>query len=687
MVTGQVSANLDSQLFQSALIGHLFGRPPPPLIGRYEVHARVAEGGGGRVYRGYDPKLARAVAIKLPKTEPLTTARLRNEAQALAQFHHPGVVEVYDVVDSAWGLAVILPWTDGGTLRRWQADPSRTARDVIEAYVAAGRGLTAVHALGLVHRDFKPDNVLMTDDGPKVCDFGLARTPTSLPLDTHLQARHEAPGITEHGSTPGTPGFMSPEQEVGIASAKGDQYSWCRSLEGALDELQPTADPNGLREGLEAVLQRGLHQEPERRHPSLKHLLDEVEQTTLRPSRRTPRRVLPYVAAGLGSFAVVVVAQTQTQAQTDAPSSLTLEPLIAAPESPLDPVVSEALLGYERARNHELDIEQAIDGLENAYRLAAAESAFETEARLALRLSMAERSRQDAAAAHRWTLAAEQAVQRGGLEQTSVQAGVWSSFAAGAFARRDAEPAEAYSVRAVALLDALSDPDPREYAAALYTFANTQTVLEKFESALEHLSKARRVLESAGAEEAVEYATVLVSQADVLGVLKRYTEEVAVAQRILETCPETLGRCLKPRQRALLHLAQATALDNPDRFDAFCDAALQLAERDAALSESSAMSIRPQIFRLRAIRLAQEGKLAEAEREFSIAIDESLAHHRTYFPSLVQSRAMIRLSQNKFAEARADAMDLARFGGPQDQVSSEDLLAEISERESEHDPS
>ncbi|MCA9637679.1 MAG: serine/threonine protein kinase, partial [Myxococcales bacterium] len=147
-------------------------------IGRYLVLARLGAGGMGVVYAAYDPELDRKVAVKLLRSgghDPRGRARLLREAQALAKLAHPNVVAVHDVGTVGAQIFVAMEFVEGMTLRRWLAARPRAWPEIVEVFVAVGRGLAAAHAAGLVHRDLKPDNVMVGSDGrARVMDFGLA---------------------------------------------------------------------------------------------------------------------------------------------------------------------------------------------------------------------------------------------------------------------------------------------------------------------------------------------------------------------------------------------------------------------------------------------------------------------------------------------------------------------------------
>jgi serine/threonine protein kinase/WD40 repeat protein len=268
----------------------------PTRIGRFVVIKRIGEGGMGMVYAAYDDALDRKVAVKLlhPRgSEAGNDARTRliREAQALARLSHPSVIHVYEVDTWQDQVYVAMEFVDGGTLGQWQRQEGRGWREVLEAYVAAGRGLAAAHAAGIVHRDFKAANVLVRRDGAvRVVDFGLARQeleasassrPAELETSTPIpslsagdalsgsrpgdrsparpdalasgrshrtsaasEGLSDAP-LTRTGVIMGTPAYMAPEQHLGQrADARSDQFSYCVSLFEALYGFRPFPGEN-----------------------------------------------------------------------------------------------------------------------------------------------------------------------------------------------------------------------------------------------------------------------------------------------------------------------------------------------------------------------------------------------------------------------------------------------------------
>jgi hypothetical protein len=293
----------------------------------------------GVVYAATDPELGRKVALKLVSPEHSTPERRANaaallmrEAKALAMLSHPNVVSVYEVGTHGGQVYLAMDLVEGATLRGWLDEKSRSWREVLERFVAAGRGLAAAHGAGIVHRDFKPDNVLIARDGQvRVGDFGLARVSNapSLPEGTPeavAAALRPAPEVvTRTGSLLGTPAYMAPEQWAGeTADARSDQYAFCVALLEALTGERPTANPALLAKAtpsdpqprpatvrlgpgvgrfpgwLKRAALRGLETKPELRYPSMDALLARLTAPRLRA--RTAAFVALLLAACVAAY-------------------------------------------------------------------------------------------------------------------------------------------------------------------------------------------------------------------------------------------------------------------------------------------------------------------------------------------------------------------------------------------------
>jgi eukaryotic-like serine/threonine-protein kinase len=301
----------------------------PARIGRYLVLERIGAGGMGVVVAAYDGELDRVVAIKLlhPRASGLNAGpRLVREAQALARLSHPNVVAVYDAGTIDPRAFIAMELVRGRTLEQWLRDRTRPWREVLEMFLGAAAGLAAAHAAGIVHRDFKPANVLVDEGRPgdtraRVLDFGLAlgRGEHSGPLPvvdpahpSMLDAR-----LTATGMIVGTPAYMAPEQLRGEpADARSDQYSFCVALWEALFGERPRYDQGDTRRSLPAirsellavhsapaalrrVLQRGLSLSPTARWPTMEALLDALGHRRRRRARASVAAIGALLAGAL----------------------------------------------------------------------------------------------------------------------------------------------------------------------------------------------------------------------------------------------------------------------------------------------------------------------------------------------------------------------------------------------------
>jgi eukaryotic-like serine/threonine-protein kinase len=223
-------------------------------VGPYVVERLVGAGGMGLVYAARDPRLDRLVALKLIRhqtglSREQITDRMRRESKALARLSHANVTVVYELGTAGEEIFVAMEYVAGATLRAWLRAMPRTAAEIVATFSAAGRGLAAAHAAGLVHRDFKPDNVLIAEDGvAKVTDFGLARIAGEVgapdeslgsPSSPHAE-RSYAIELTATGSVVGTPAYMSPEQFAAAeVDGRADQFAFCVALYEALYGERP----------------------------------------------------------------------------------------------------------------------------------------------------------------------------------------------------------------------------------------------------------------------------------------------------------------------------------------------------------------------------------------------------------------------------------------------------------------
>ncbi|MEM7155305.1 MAG: serine/threonine-protein kinase [Myxococcota bacterium] len=306
-------------------------------LGRYLLLEPLGMGGMGMVYAAYDPQLDRKLAIKLvrPLAGESGPARLLREAQAMARLSHPNVVTVHDVGTVDHQVFMAMEFIDGDSLRLWTLQRERSWRDILGVVIEAGRGLAAAHDHGLVHRDFKPDNVMIRRDGRVVVlDFGLVRAGGHDDLEPAFVS--PAPdgflettpfdGLTKAGALLGTPAYMAPEQLSGCpADARSDQFSFCVTLHEALygecpfpgdnaaelaaailaGELRPEPRSSDVPRWVRALLLRGLAVEPSKRFGSMDELLNRLSRD---PWRR--RRV--FIAAGVAAGLALLTTFTST---------------------------------------------------------------------------------------------------------------------------------------------------------------------------------------------------------------------------------------------------------------------------------------------------------------------------------------------------------------------------------------
>jgi serine/threonine protein kinase len=296
-------------------------------VGRYVIGDRLGMGGMGVVYAARDPDLDRDVAIKVLRSEfarsnPDAAQRIAREAQAMARISHPNVVNVYDVGTLGDQVFVAMERINGKNLRAWLGDAPRTVAEILETFIAAGRGLIAAHDAGIVHRDFKPDNVLVGDDGrARVTDFGLA-------YDHRVEDLEASTSSSEGATRPivGTPSYMAPEQHAGgNADPRTDQFSFAVALYEALygkrpfsgstrDELADSvingrveaASSSRVPSSLRSILLRAMSTKPGDRFATMTELLRALG----RDRGRRPRRVAFAALIALSLVTVAFVSDT-----------------------------------------------------------------------------------------------------------------------------------------------------------------------------------------------------------------------------------------------------------------------------------------------------------------------------------------------------------------------------------------
>jgi len=366
-----VSGDRDDDLARTATapVGSTTAPAPPAepvgaTLGRYRLERELGAGGMGVVHAAFDPDLERRVALKVLRSAAGTSDarhRLLREARAMARLAHPNVVTVHEVGSANGRDYVAMEIIEGHTLAEWLRATPRLEAEIVDAFIGAGRGLAAAHAAGIVHRDFKPHNVLRHKGGRiVVTDFGLAREaePPVDPLavtgaamrapagtDLTVSSTPSTPlaGLTMTGSLLGTPAYMAPEQwSGGAVTPATDQFAFCVALWEALAGERPfkgatvealraeiergpaTLDASRIPRRLRPALLRGLDRDPSRRWPSMDALL-----AAMAPPRPPNRSVMFAIGGGAAVAAAVVFSIVDRSEQAPAAAASCRAPAIA----------------------------------------------------------------------------------------------------------------------------------------------------------------------------------------------------------------------------------------------------------------------------------------------------------------------------------------------------------------------
>ena len=436
------------QILKNVIKAQLFPEHAVPVtIGRFRVLRPLGAGGMSVVYAAYDEKLDRRIALKLLRggESPDSQARLLREAQAMARLSHPNVVTVHEV--GTWNdqVYVAMEFVRGRDLRAWLAEGPQGRADVVEVFAAAGRGLAAAHHAGIIHRDFKPANVLLGDDGRvRVLDFGLARTGDDLAAPDHSLARpiHASltASLTATGALVGTPAYMSPEQHAGrLADARSDQFSFCVALWEGLygaspfagttiaaladdvvaGRLAPVPEDSNVPAWLRRLLLRGLAVDPAQRWPSMDDLLDELDRDPekLRRARVRVGIISASVALVVLTFAWLAreqadVARIAQRAEAAAEHQRNLaEQSQADAEAQRDQILADLKVQLGATESARADLEQALKDAEAA-RLRAEDAGAAAEAQSARADQQRLRAEREAAEAVRQTTRAVREARR-----------------------------------------------------------------------------------------------------------------------------------------------------------------------------------------------------------------------------------------------------------------------------------
>ncbi|MEM6994590.1 MAG: serine/threonine-protein kinase [Myxococcota bacterium] len=398
MVDDLETLDAEAAAIRASVRRRLFGEDAPMKIGRFDVVAPLGRGGMGVVYEVNDPQLDRRAAVKVLRppalavdADPARAQRLLREAQAVAKLSHPNVVTVYEVGAIGDAVYMAMELVEGQTLRQWVKASSRGWREIVEIFVQAGRGLAAAHAVGLVHRDFKPDNVMIDGKGRvRVLDFGLARLSgldVSVDGDT-LEVDGSSPDVlTVTGMVLGTPAYMAPEQKRSrTAVPASDQYSLCVTLYEALyGERPPRSDevPERLRHptrrgpaALRRIIDRGLRRRPHQRFESIEVLVDRLQRLV------EPRRFRWLVgAAGLGAAAATALAWPSLPAESaDDPCPAATQQTQSIWNSTRREAIATHFAAARRgfAEDAWPKVEQAVDQRVSAWNAAADETCHAT---------------------------------------------------------------------------------------------------------------------------------------------------------------------------------------------------------------------------------------------------------------------------------------------------------------------
>jgi len=386
---------VDTRVKRQAIASHLFDDELEPVrLGRFAIVERIGAGAMGTVYRAHDPSLDRWVALKVLQrgTRPLIggEALIAREAKALGRLSHPHVVAVHEIGESRGQMYVAMELVAGGNLRDWLAGnvasgPGRFAA-VMELLLQAGRGLAAAHEAGIVHRDFKPANVLVGSDGRvRVADFGLAHRQSEAPttsgasgLPPESSDRANAQPSSMIG---GTPAYMAPEQWTGSVDARADQFSYCVTAWEALWHERPSvvAETLELPRGLDSharavgrVLLRGLTENPADRFASMTELLDALQLAARGAATQRQRRVA-WSGVGIGALGSLLGLYALWGPTTaPPPCEATLLAELWDPEARKDKLAAFATAGVPYASEAQPRLIDAIDafasGWESAYR-------------------------------------------------------------------------------------------------------------------------------------------------------------------------------------------------------------------------------------------------------------------------------------------------------------------------------
>ncbi len=633
-------------------------QPPPPWepgtrVGRYVVGLPVGRGAMGEVFRGEDVELARSVALKRlhAGTDADSREKLAHEARAAAQLQHPNVVAVYEIVDDGDRAVLATEWIDGVTLRTWLQTP-RTWREAVRVVCGAGRGLAAAHAGGIVHRDFKPENVLVDHSGrARVADFGLASNASGGPPGPSLRGS-KALFLSMTGTVSGTPAYMAPELVDGVRPHVGsDQFAFAVTLFEAVHGCYPfegkTAEAIWMAMGdgritrgerrvpgwLDRCLRRGLAADPEARFPDLAAMLDEID-------RRTRRGIaMPIVITGIVAGAAAVAVSALVLGGAPAPCGDDLVDGLWHPVARAGMAARFAAIAHARGVTTAAFTDDALDRWTGSWRLGrrAACAAPPTERRArascldrqlgALQAQLAVWSHADAAIVDRapFTVAALPSPDEcstaiaGPTVPTVATTALVAATAEVDALRRAGKFSQAHTHTDALALAAERELDPASQARALISVGSVEYELREYVAGSAHLARASQAARTAHDDALLSSALVL--DASVRIVANHPAEALGL-------CDAVAALGVQGVELARLETVRAEALANLDRFDE----SLAAYRRAVALHQTAAGSDPTRRVDLAAAigalgsTLGRAGHRAEAavELEKCLAIEEPL---------------------------------------------------------------